>query len=195
MPSLTTLPDIPDLRTDVRSQGMFVHCSELIQWIQEVIEGRTVTRGMHQVGGRRVGPSHWYLNIAKVIDRLGPATGTLRYGGFVLLDGGKRTWVRAAKDLPCPCNLVNMTRAEWIQQRQQESIKQRQRPLADKFCAHLGAPTNESVECGGCGGGLRTLFECNVYGTTLPFVRRKLLERSNINVQCCDGCDSYQARD
>lgn len=35
-------------------------------------------------------------------------------------------------------------------------------------CIYQGGPTGESVYCGGCGGGQRELFACDIYGSCLP---------------------------
>lgn len=35
-------------------------------------------------------------------------------------------------------------------------------------CVYQGDPTGESVACGGCGGGVRALFSCDIFASCLP---------------------------
>lgn len=55
-------------------------------------------------------------------------------------------------------------------------------------CVHLLGPTTQSHKCGGCGGGLRAIFDCEIHDTgTLPFY--KSLHDS---FRSCLTCDDYK---
>lgn len=58
------------------------------------------------------------------------------------------------------------------QRRWKESQSKRpavkRRNTVEHPCIYQGDPTGESVVCGGCGGGLRSLFTCDVFGACLP---------------------------
>lgn len=195
MRSPTTPPDIQDLRTDPRTSYMFRECAELIAWVRRAIEGQDSGKGLQRIGRCWTCSADRYRLVLRKLDQLGPAIATTRYRAVTLLDGHKRTWIRAAKGLPCPSNLVDMTRTQWMLQRSAVRMEIRsqivpRREVFTTFCRHLGDPTGESVECGGCGGGLRALFRCELYGKTLPFVRRELAAR--MGVHACDGCKDYQ---
>ena len=55
-------------------------------------------------------------------------------------------------------------------------------------CAHLGAPTGETVPCVTCSGRVELkLFACAVYGSCVPAANRP-------GVKSCAGCGEYRAQ-
>lgn len=54
----------------------------------------------------------------------------------------------------------------------------------ERECLHLGTPTDKDHECGGCGGGLRTIWECKIHGETLPFYQAT-------DFRSCMTCPDY----
>ena len=62
-------------------------------------------------------------------------------------------------------------------------------PNLPEGCHHLGSPTGAVHECGGCSGGLRTIWKCGLHGETLPFYA------PGDGFQSCQQCDDYDILD
>ena len=52
-------------------------------------------------------------------------------------------------------------------------------------CRFQGDPTGITVKCGGCGGGMRELFACDIYATCLPLHQAP-------GIHCCLNCNEYE---
>lgn len=66
-----------------------------------------------------------------------------------------------------------------------DRVRQPRRDTVRFPCVYLHGTTGETANCGGCGGGLRALFACDIFGSCLPWNVTK-------DYHCCLECDQYK---
>lgn len=55
-------------------------------------------------------------------------------------------------------------------------------------CVYQGQATSQTIKTGGCGGGIRSLFECDVFGLCLPMCHAE-------GYHSCLDCGEYRTED
>lgn len=85
---------------------MFIRWSGLIEWIKLALENREPAADWWINGCFRA-PAKDYREIRKRIENLPAAVVRKCRRGYWISDGHKRTQVRAALGLPCPCEIID----------------------------------------------------------------------------------------